>query len=257
MILPAILLIQLIQEITAIDLDDHALADLSNQFGIMGLILLGGIVGPLIEEIIFRLPLNYKRNYLFKLVGVVVGKESVKRFWFKNYSLFFYLFIIAFALVHITNYKNESLSILLLSPILVLPQIIGGTVLAYLRMKIGFFWGFLHHAIFNSILMILALFINLEEKVMIDNEHYRLKIEVAENRFGNQKVVDINRDFDFISEIEIEYAQFNQIAKQMDWDTVSQKQNRKFFNIEFNIKNLQINSDSVLKYHLKEIIEDQ
>jgi hypothetical protein len=257
MVLPAVLLILLIQQISNLDLDNHAVSDLSNQFGMIGLILLGGIISPFIEEIIFRLPLNYRRNYLFKLVGTVVGKRRVKNFWFKYYTVFFYLFIIAFGLVHISNYKDESLAILILSPILVLPQIIGGTIMAYLRMKLGFFWGFLQHAIFNSALLIIAFYSNIEEKVTIDNENFKLKIEVAENRFGNHKVMNINRDFDFITEIEIEYAQFNQIAKQMNWDTIDAKQNYRFYNIEFNIKNLEIKSDSVLKHHLKEIIEDQ
>lgn len=237
-------------------MDNHAVSDLTNKFGLLGLILLGGILAPFIEELIFRLPLNYKRNYLFKLIGNLIGKERVRNFWFKNYSLFFYLFILAFGLVHINNYKDESINILLLSPILVLPQIIGGTVMAYIRMKLGFFWGFLQHAIFNSALMVIAFSTNLEEKVMIDNKDYKLKIEVAENRFGNDIVVNKNKDFDFTTEIKTKYAPYNRIAEELNWDTVTYTQNYKHYNIDFRIKNLEIDSDSVLQFHLKKIIED-
>ncbi|MGM0580762.1 MAG: CPBP family glutamic-type intramembrane protease [Bacteroidota bacterium] len=238
------------------DLDNHAVSDMANDSSLILLIILGGIVSPLIEEIIFRLPLNYKRNYLFKLIGKILGGKTVKTFWFKNYTVFFYIFIIAFGALHIFNYRDESINILLLSPILVLPQIIGGTVMAYLRMNLGFFWGFMQHSIFNSALMVLAFYSNLEEKVLIDNNDFKLKIEVAENRFGNEKIVKINNDFDFITEIETEYAKFNQIATELDWKPLKTEQNYKHFNIDFKIKNLQVDSDSVLKHHLIKIIED-
>jgi hypothetical protein len=257
LVIPSVLLILLIQEVSNLDLDNHAVSDLANDFGLIALILLGGVLSPFIEEIIFRLPLNYKRNYLFKLIGLAIGRETIKKYWFKHYSAFFYFFIVLFGSVHIFNYKDQALEILLLSPILILPQIIGGTVMAYLRMNLGFFWGFLQHAIFNSALMILAFYSNLEEKVMIDNEDFKLKIEVAENRFGEEVKIEINKDFDFMTDIEIEYAKYNQVAKQMDWDTINQKQNYKHFNIHFKLKTLEIDGDSVLHHHLLQIIEDQ
>lgn len=254
LVIPSILFILLIQEVSNLDLDNHAVSDLTNKFGLFMILLLGGIIGPFIEEIIFRLPLNYKRNYLFKLVGFVIGKKTVRNFWLKHYTVFFYLFIIAFGAVHIFNYKDEALGILLLSPILVLPQIIGGTIMAYLRMNLGFFWSFFQHAIFNSALMLIAFYTNIEEKVMIDNGDFTLKIEIAENRFGNNATVDITKDFDFTTEIKTEYSTFNTIAGKLNWETVPKKENYKHFNIYFKIKNLDLNSDSVLQHHLKEII---
>jgi membrane protease YdiL (CAAX protease family) len=253
LIIPSVLLIYLIQELSDLDLDNHAISDLTNKFGLFMIILLGGIITPFIEEIIFRLPLNYKRNYLFKLVGYVIGKNTIKNFWFKYYTVFFYLFIIAFGAVHISNYKDEAIGILLLSPILILPQLIGGTVMAYLRMRLGFTWSFLQHAIFNSLVMFLAFYTNVEEKVVIDNKDFKLKIEVAENRYGNQKLIDINEDFEFITEINTEYAKYNEIALKLDWDTLVSQQNHKHFNINFSVKNLDLDSDSVLQHHLKEI----
>ena len=103
--------------------------------------------------------------------------------------------------------------------------------------------------------MILAFYSNLEEKVMIDNEDFKLKIEVAENRFGEEVKIEINKDFDFITDIEIEYAKYNHVAKQMDWDTINKKQNYKHFNIHFKLKNLEIDGDSVLHHHLLQIMK--
>lgn len=257
LITPAVIIIILIQEFSNLNINNHKLSDLSNELGIIGLIIFGSIIGPIIEEIIFRLPLNYKRNYFFKLLGKAIGKEKVKNFWFNNYTIFFYLFIAAFGLVHITNYKDESLVIILLAPILILPQIIGGTIISYLRMKIGFSWGFLEHAIFNLIVMFITFYANLEEKVSIDNEDFFLRIEVAENRYGNQKILDVNEDFDFTTEVKTSYAKFNDIAKKFNWDSLESNQNYKHFNINFKIKNLDLDSDSILQHHLREIIKDQ
>jgi hypothetical protein len=121
LVIPAVGLIYLLQEISDIDLDNHAVSDLSNELGLAALLVVGGIISPFIEELIFRLPLNYKRNYLFKFVGIIIGKEKVRSFWFRYYTVFFYLFILAFGAVHIFNFKDESIGILLLIPILVLP----------------------------------------------------------------------------------------------------------------------------------------
>jgi hypothetical protein len=101
--------------------------------------------------------------------------------------------------------------------------------------------------------MFLAFYTNVEEKVVIDNKDFKLKIEVAENRYGNQKLIDINEDFEFITEINTEYAKYNEIALKLDWDTLVSQQNHKHFNINFSVKNLDLDSDSVLQHHLKEI----
>ncbi|HET8858421.1 hypothetical protein [Marivirga sp.] len=258
LVIPAVVIIYIIQEFSGLDIDNHAISDFSNSYGIALIIISGGIISPFIEEIIFRLPLNYKRNYLFKLVGLVIGKETVRNFWFRYYTIFFYLFVVAFGAVHISNYKDESIGIILLSPLLVLPQIIGGTVIAYLRMNLGFFWGFLQHALFNSALMIFAFYFNVEEKVMINNDDYKLKIEVAQNRFGNDKTIKINKEIDLTTEIKTQYATFNQVAREFNWEIIEQKENYKHFNIDFEVKNTNtnINSDSVLQHHLRGIIEE-
>jgi hypothetical protein len=257
LITPAVLLIILLEEFTNLDIDNHKGADLLNDYGLFVILLTGSLIAPLFEEIIFRLPLNYKRNYLFRWAGKIIGRDKVKKIWFNNYTLFFYLFIITFGLVHITNYKDESLAIILLAPILVLPQIIGGTIISYLRMNIGFTWGFLQHAIFNTVVLLITFYANLEEKVFIDNKDFNLRIEVAENRYGNRKNIDVNEDFEFITEIKTNYAKFNDIAGRLNWDTIESRQNYKYFNINFSIKNLEVDSDSVLQHHLTDILQYQ
>jgi len=257
LIIPAVFFIYIIQEFVNVDLDNHAVSDLANKYGLLFIIVAGGIISPLIEEIIFRLPLNYKRNYLFRLIGSIVGKKTISKFWLKYFPLFFYLFVIAFAAVHIFNYRDESSLILLLSPILILPQIIGGTIIAYLRLKLGFLWGFLQHSIFNILLVIISFTTNVEQKFDIDNEDFLLKIEVAENRYGKESKIAINRDFDFTTELHAKNVKFNQLARELHWQKVMENDNKQFFHVQFRIKNLKIDSDSVLQHHLKKIIADQ
>lgn len=257
LVAPFAFIIYLISEHSNLDFDNHAVGAMTNEYSLSILILLGGVIVPFIEEVIFRLPLNYKRNYLFKFVGFIIGKNTVKNFWFKYYTVFFYLFIIAFGLVHISNYKDESLGILLLAPILVLPQLIVGTILSYLRMKLGFIWGFLNHALFNCTLFLFAFFFNVEEKAHLDTDDFYLKIEVAESKFGHKEQIHVNNDFDFLTEINTQYARYDQIAKKLEWDTLEVKKNNQHFHIDFKIKRLGFDVDSVLQTHLKEIIADQ
>jgi hypothetical protein len=67
----------------------------------------------------------------------------------KKYTYIFYFSAILFGIVHITNYKL-SYTILLLSPILIAPQILVGSI-GFLRVRYGFVWGFLLHALHNAV----------------------------------------------------------------------------------------------------------
>lgn len=68
----------------------------------------------------------------------------------KNRTISFFSILI-FGLFHITNMKNLHIELSLLYPIYVLPQISLGYVLTKLRMKNGFWWGFILHFLINSI----------------------------------------------------------------------------------------------------------
>ncbi|WKK85248.2 CPBP family glutamic-type intramembrane protease [Marivirga arenosa] len=257
LISPILFLLYILEEFSNIDLNNHSVSNIANEYGIIILILAGGILSPLIEEIIFRLPLHYKRNYLFKFIGLFIGKERVKNFWLKHFRIFFYLFVIAFGFVHIFNFQEKSILIWILLPLLVAPQIIGGTILGYLRIKLGFGWAFLHHAIYNTVLTILAFSTHLNQEVSINNSDFKLNIEVAENKYNNESKVEDTSDFDFKTIVNTQYASYNYIADKLGWEKIDKKENYKYYNISLEMKNLDLNSDSILQHHLIKIIKNQ
>ena len=95
--------------------------------------IFGAIVAPIIEELLFRAPLtSFKKPKSFKIA--------------------FYSFALLFGLIHITNYELST-KIILLSPILILPQLLGGGYLGYIRVRFGLRWSILLHATFNFLIL--------------------------------------------------------------------------------------------------------
>jgi Type II CAAX prenyl endopeptidase Rce1-like len=147
------------------------------------------LVGPLIEESIFRLPLRINKLYIAisivflsyflihgkietfdftnsisyaKVIGVVVigsltyfllSPSSIDKLnKYRKYII--WCSIIAFGLIHLSNiYKVGQMywQLSLFYPFFVLPYMIMGYFMTNLRLKYGFLWGFLLHAIINSI----------------------------------------------------------------------------------------------------------
>ncbi len=110
------------------------------------------LFAPIVEEILFRLPLRYNRNYIFKLFG-----KRVQKIWSKHYAYFFYAFAVAFGLFHISNFSNSEIVFFAISPLIILSQLSGGVVLGYIRLKAGLFWGMLYHGLFNGIIVVIPL----------------------------------------------------------------------------------------------------
>lgn len=79
-------------------------------------------------------------------------RKYVLNKWRKYYKVIFYSVTIIFAYIHLFNFEISS-SILLLSPLLVLPQFIAGIHFGYIRVKCGFLWGCFMHGLYNSILI--------------------------------------------------------------------------------------------------------
>lgn len=153
----------------------------------LALFTLAVIAAPLIEEVIFRFPLKFRRGsialflvlivalcvQLFQFLGmafseaifiglmlmVLIGlylyfrlqKESaLTEFTSKNYGYFFYAAALLFALAHIFNYELEA-NQYWMTPILVLPQMLLGLMLGYVRVKYGLWASILAHAMNNLI----------------------------------------------------------------------------------------------------------
>lgn len=149
-------------------------------------------IGPIVEEIIFRLPLNLKRTslalaislLLFRLSGnsITFPNFTHTHYWIslllafisfilisyffpvpllesvksKHYRWWYYFGIIAFGLVHISNIKILSVNLALLYPLFVLPQIIMGAFISNIRMHRGFLWGIVLHGLINMTSYLLA-----------------------------------------------------------------------------------------------------
>ncbi|MGB0880452.1 MAG: CPBP family intramembrane glutamic endopeptidase [Polaribacter sp.] len=127
----------IIEEFGLINMEDHAMEEMMKNFPKVAIFVLAVVVAPSFEELIFRGPLT-----LFK------GRKSFK--------IAFYTLTILFGLVHISNFTITK-NVLLLTPILVLPQILLGGYLGFIRVRFGLGWSIALHACYNGILMLITL----------------------------------------------------------------------------------------------------
>lgn len=150
------------------------------------------IVAPILEELLFRLPLrNFFKNIFFSLAFIFYAltktyfgipatvaiailivtlpyfprfidshEKSVNNFIKKNYPYFFYFAALFFGFLHITNIDNLTTAHYFVSPVIVLYQILLGLLLGFVRVK--YKWGIIYsifmHAVFNSIPVLIKLF---------------------------------------------------------------------------------------------------
>lgn len=148
------------------------------------------VFSPIIEELFFRLHLRLNEKYMhinfiiiisgvlllllpavevnyikisILTLGVIllliyfIKKAKFNQFiltiWNRNYFYVFYISVASFGLLHITNYNPKLITFLLL-PILVLPQLILGLFIGYIRLRLGFFLGCIFHVFHNFIFFI-------------------------------------------------------------------------------------------------------
>ena len=148
------------------DEDMHSLQKIFQEMEPVLIFFFAVIVAPLFEEVMFRLILRFRSNFLILWsihIGVALhlGQKrsllkTARKVWDKFYGRVFYLMTMAFGLMHIMNFE-PSLNIYLLAPILVAPQILIGINLGYLRVRFGLIWSILFHAFYNGVLMSIAL----------------------------------------------------------------------------------------------------
>jgi hypothetical protein len=100
---------------------------------VLVVLLAGIILAPVLEELIFRGPLIFFRNSRF-------------------FPYIFYGITLLFGFYHITNFEL-SRQVLLLSPLLVAPQLCVGVFLGYIRVRFGLLWAMLLHALYNFALL--------------------------------------------------------------------------------------------------------
>lgn len=181
-------LIGLIESLDLVDMDNHAVAQALQQFTVWQIMLIAILGTPFVEELVFRLPLRYRTNpiaglarlFTPELAPEMQEQLAAKRraTWDKYFGYTFYGLTIAFAFIHLTNYPSITLGLLLLSPLLVAPQFVMGALAGYLRVRYGFLWAFLLHALHNLILVGLAVVgVQATEIVRVENERYCLVVE--------------------------------------------------------------------------------
>lgn len=133
------LIMGLITTAIGADLGDHGVGAMFDKLNVFVIFFLAVILAPILEETIFRAPLVFFKN--------------------SNYfKLAFYISILLFGIVHLSNFENF-LDYLWLAPILVAPQTFAGIFLGFTRVKLGLEWSMFLHAAHNAILLSPMLFL--------------------------------------------------------------------------------------------------
>lgn len=110
------------------------------------LLLLGILIMPFVEEVLFRYFLRHER-----INPVLIGKEK----WRLIFPFLVYSSAMAFSLVHLSNYEFEfNPDIWFVYPMLVFSQFIGGLVLSFIRVRLNFYCGVAFHMAWNFIIMV-------------------------------------------------------------------------------------------------------
>lgn len=133
---------------------------------------------PLFEELIFRLPLRRKRNWIWRLLEEWFRMEP-KVLWNRCYRYILYFFVIVFGLLHLSNYKNKEILFFVLAPLIVAPQLFVGLLLSYIRLRLGFWWGVLKHCTWNG-LIIFGSILFFHDKEVIHTQQSNLALSVSE-----------------------------------------------------------------------------
>lgn len=126
-------LLTLSESLFNLELGEHALETAFEDYPLWGVFILAVIVAPLFEELIFRGPMVFfKDKGYFKIV--------------------FWILTLLFGYVHLSNYEITT-SIIIFSLFLVMPQIILGAILGFIRVKFGLVWAIAFHAVYNFVLL--------------------------------------------------------------------------------------------------------
>lgn len=119
--------------LTGLEVGEHAVKTLFDNYSVNFILFAAVVLAPILEELLFRAPMFYFRH-------------STK------FGFFFYLITFAFGFYHIINYELSA-TVVILSPLLVAPQIAVGSLLGFIRIRLGLLWAILLHASYNLVLV--------------------------------------------------------------------------------------------------------
>ncbi len=136
-----------IMSVTGVEDTDHEMMKMLDQ----PLFLFGAavIAAPILEEFIFRFPIGRLWNVPTKFFGEGGFEAPKVNWWTRNFKIIFWTFTILFAAVHFANFSSTVA--IYLAPILVLPQLVLGIMLGYIRVGWGTRYSMLFHGIHNAI----------------------------------------------------------------------------------------------------------
>jgi len=156
------------------------------------ILLLVSVYAPILEEITFRLPLKFSKwnltlasigisltvcrviaelKYEYSLalsiaIGIAVYctlnqriLKKLSKCWSENKLLIFYTLLLVFSFLHLKNYELTT-ELLIFSPIIILPRILGGILFSYLRFNSGIILAILFHSFNNGFFRIVTMIVD-------------------------------------------------------------------------------------------------
>ncbi len=129
----AAMLLGLVNQLVGFDLGGHSLENILQEYSPLMIFFLVVIFAPVIEELIFRAPLALFRTS-------------------RHFRFALYFSVFAFGFIHLFNFE-EYYKYFWMAPLLVLPQLIAGVFLAFIRVRMGLVYSMLLHAAFNCIII--------------------------------------------------------------------------------------------------------
>ena len=92
-------------------------------------------------------------SVVFVLLRTQPVKRIISRIWLHHFRAVLYFSCVAFGLGHVYNFTSITVVSLLLAPLLVLPQIISGFILAFARVRLGMIWCIVLHIAHNVLFL--------------------------------------------------------------------------------------------------------
>lgn len=195
---------------------------------------------PLLEEIIFRFPIRYNKLYRYFISAKV---------WDFLFKILVYIIPLLFGFVHLSNFGDLTLPLILMSPVLVGSQIIGGYLYTFLRVKFNFVSAVVTHMLWNLVLSLGVIFLLSVEKPFQQNDQ-DLSIEIKQFEYNNLESQNLTIDSigSKIFKVEAKQYSLNHMV-----DTIANEQRRK----TDVIVDLKLTSKKgITKENFVEIIED-
>ncbi|WP_175623206.1 CPBP family intramembrane glutamic endopeptidase [Chryseobacterium schmidteae] len=195
---------------------------------------------PLLEEIIFRFPIRYNKLYRYFISA---------KLWDFLFKILVYIIPLLFGFVHLSNFGDLTLPLILMSPVLIGSQIIGGYLYTFLRVKFNFASAVVTHMLWNLVLSLGVIFLLSVEKPFQQNDQ-DLSIEIKQFEYNNLESQNLTIDSigSKIFKVEAKQYSLNHVV-----DTIANEQRRK----TDVIVDLKLTSKKgITKENFVEIIED-